>query len=151
MIAIFHLFPNQQHTPHTQHQSIGELEDSPKESTEQYDREQVTCSTRHANIHSNETTQVEQGACGVEWVWVKDWSSLSRKTPGRTRKGSTTNDERIKTNRKECFKNKNEAKPCQKKQALQKDFDKIAPSRPIILRGGISQREKRNLNQQKKR
>ncbi len=87
--------------------------------------------------------QVEQGACGVEWVWVKDWFNLSRKTPGRTRKGRTTNDERIKTNRKECFENKNEAKPCQKKQALKKDFDKIAPSRPIILRGGISQRRKK--------
>ena len=48
-----------------------------------------------------------------------------------------TNNE---TNKK--FQKKNEAKPCQKKQALQKDFDKIAPSRPIILRGGISQQLK---------
>ena len=47
-----------------------------------------------------------------------------------------TNNETNKNSKK-----KNEAKPCQKKQALQKDFDKIAPSRPIILRGGISHPE----------
>jgi len=47
---------------------------------------------------------------------------------------------------------KNEAKPCQKKQARQKDFDKIAPSRQIIIRGGISQREKsRNSHKKRKR
>jgi len=30
-----------------------------------------------------------------------------------------------------------------KKTSPPKDFDKIAPSRPIILRGGISQRKKK--------
>ncbi len=58
----------------------------------------------------------------------------------KTRQKRDKNETKNGANKK--FQIKNEAKPCQKKQALLKDFDKIAPSRQIIIRGGISQREK---------
>ena len=68
----------------------------------------------------------------MKGMWTKPHLRRKETLNKSSRKASNNNND----------KNKNEAKPCQKKQARQKDIDKIAASRQITLRGDNSQNKR---------